>query len=44
MKFPHEEKGNVLASAGYLFTSSTQSHKDIVNVSVCACVFKRKNE
>lgn len=44
MKILQEEKGNLLASAEYLFTSNTQSHKDIGNTSACACVFKRENE
>lgn len=43
MKILHEKKGNLLASAKYLFTSTTQSGRNIESASVCACVFKRKN-
>lgn len=44
MKILHEAKGNLLASAKYLLTSSAQSHKNIKNASVCVCVFERERE
>lgn len=43
MKFPDEEKGNVLASAECLLTCSTPSHKDIVLVCVLVCLRERRN-